>query len=67
MICFACDYAEGAHEAILQRFLETNRESVPGYGEDRFTESAKKIRLACGDLTAEAYPAVPASVRNARL
>ncbi|MBR5446434.1 MAG: low specificity L-threonine aldolase [Clostridia bacterium] len=56
MIYLACDYAEGAHEAILQRFLETNRESVPGYGEDRFTESAKeKIRLACGDPTADVF------------
>jgi len=56
MIYFACDYAEGAHEAILQRFLETNRESTPGYGDDRFSVSAKeKIRLACGDPTADVY------------
>ena len=56
MIYFACDYAEGAHEAILQKFLETNRESTPGYGEDRFCESAKeKIRLACGDPTADVF------------
>lgn len=56
MIYFACDYAEGAHEAILQKFLETNRESTLGYGEDRFCESAKaKIREACGDPTADVF------------
>ena len=56
MIYFACDYAEGAHEAILQKFLETNRESTLGYGEDRFCESAKeKIRQACGDPTADVF------------
>lgn len=56
MIYFACDYAEGTHEAILQKFLETNRESTLGYGEDRFCESAKaKIRQACGDPTADVF------------
>ena len=56
MIYFACDYAEGAHEAILQKFMETNRESTLGYGEDRFCESAKeKIRQACGDPTADVF------------
>ncbi|MGN0251043.1 MAG: threonine aldolase family protein [Oliverpabstia sp.] len=48
MLSFACDYAEGAHEKILQRLLETNREHLPGYGSDHYCESAKeKIRQAC--------------------
>ena len=49
MLSFECDYAEGAHEAILARLMETNRESLPGYGADHYSESAReKIRLACG-------------------
>lgn len=49
MISFECDYAEGAHEQILKRLLETNMEQLPGYGEDHYCQSAKeKIREACG-------------------
>lgn len=48
MLSFACDYAEGAHEKILQRLMETNREHLAGYGSDHYCESAKeKIRKAC--------------------
>ena len=28
MIRFECDYAEGAHERILARMLETNMENI---------------------------------------
>lgn len=56
MLSFACDYAEGAHEKILQRFLETNREQQPGYGEDCYSASAKKkIRQACQCPEAEIF------------
>ena len=49
MLSFASDYTEGAHEKILRRLAETNREQFPGYGTDRLCASAKeKIRLACG-------------------
>ncbi len=48
MLSFASDYLEGAHEAILQRLAETNRETQPGYGEDTYCRSAAdKIREAC--------------------
>ena len=30
MIRFDCDYTEGAHEAIMQRMIETNMEQVSG-------------------------------------
>ena len=54
MFTFESDYTEGAHEAILQRFLETNRVQVSGYGADPFTRSAaEKIRAACEDPRAE--------------
>ena len=33
MLNFGCDYLEGAHEKILARFIETNMEKEPGYGD----------------------------------
>lgn len=54
MVSFECDYIAGAHPEILKRLAETNLESLPGYGFDHYTESAKeKIRAACGLPEAE--------------
>lgn len=48
MISFENDYAEGAHPAILQRFIDTNLTQQSGYGNDCWSDSAaEKIRLAC--------------------
>lgn len=48
MIRFNCDYAEGAHERILQKLLDTNLEQTPGYGEDIYCEQARElIRREC--------------------
>lgn len=56
MLCFENDYSEGAHEKVLKRLIETNMEQLPGYGTDRYSESAKeKIRAACGCPDAEIY------------
>ena len=56
MLSFECDYAEGAHEKIMQRLIETNREQKPGYGVDGCCDRAKdKIRAACGCPEAEVY------------
>lgn len=56
MLSFANDYAEGAHEKILQKLIDTNRESLPGYGSDRYCESARvKIRKACSCEDADIY------------
>lgn len=56
MLSFANDYATGAHEKILQKLIETNRESLPGYGGDRYCESAReKIRAACQCSQAKIY------------
>lgn len=56
MLYFTNDYSEGAHERILQRLLETNMEKLPGYGSDRYCESAKeKIREACKCPQADIY------------
>ena len=54
MLYFASDYMESAHEAILQRFLETAGEHLTGYGSDIYCQSAaEKIRAACGCPDAE--------------
>lgn len=56
MLSFASDYIEGAHEKILQRFVETNMEQLGGYGSDPYCESAKaKIREACNCPEAEIF------------
>lgn len=48
MVSFESDYIAGAHPAILRRLTETNMESLPGYGTDRYCRSAaEKIRDAC--------------------
>jgi threonine aldolase len=42
------DYNNGAHEAVLHHFLETNDERTQSYGDDRFSENARRlIREAC--------------------
>lgn len=56
MLSFESDYNEGAHERILERLAETNREQLPGYGSDRYCVSAKeKIREACGCPEADVW------------
>ena len=54
MVSFESDYTTGAHPEILNRLAETNLESLPGYGSDRYCESAKeKIKKAIGMPDAE--------------
>ena len=49
MLSFECDYNTGAHPMILEALVRTNMEPCPGYGNDKFTESAReKMRAACG-------------------
>ena len=48
MIRFDNDYAEGAHEQILNRLLATNNEQTPGYGMDVHSSNARDyIKKAC--------------------
>ena len=54
MVSFESDYIAGAHPEVLRRLTETNAEPLPGYGSDRYCESAKeKIRNAAGIPDAE--------------
>ena len=66
MLSFENDYSEGAHPKILQRFVETNLEQVPGYGSDPYCDSAKeKIRAACNCPDAEIFFLVGGTQTNA--
>ena len=50
MVRFECDYAEGAHDRILKKLVETNYAQTAGYGDDEYTDKAKKhIKKLCGD------------------
>ena len=56
MVSFESDYIAGAHPDILRRLVETNLESLPGYGADHYSESAKqKIRDCIGLPEAEIF------------
>ena len=56
MLSFVNDYSEGAHELILKRLIETNMEKLSGYGEDKYSSSAKeKIKKACECDSAEVF------------
>ena len=66
MVSFECDYIAGAHPEILKRLAETNMESLPGYGMDHYSESAKeKIKAACGCPEAEVEFLVGGTQTNA--
>lgn len=65
MIEFTCDYAEGAHEQILEKLMATNREQTPGYGEDKYSEEARqKIRELCQNETAAVHLLVGGTQAN---
>ena len=56
MLYFVNDYSEGAHEKVLSRLIETNMESLSGYGTDTYTMQAKeKIKAACGGNVQDVY------------
>ncbi len=56
MLYFESDYTEGAHENVLKALLETNLESLSGYGTDKYCQQAKqKIKEACQCPEAEVF------------
>ncbi len=66
MVSFESDYIAGAHPEVLRRLTESNLESLPGYGSDRYCDSAKeKIRQACGMEGAEVEFLVGGTQTNA--
>ncbi|MBT2571753.1 beta-eliminating lyase-related protein [Planococcus sp. ISL-110] len=68
MIRFENDYAEGAHPHILERLLETNEEQSPGYGMDKYCESARTlIKSACDAPTADVHFLVGGTQTNTTL
>ncbi len=56
MLYFENDYSEGAHPLVLKRLCETNLVSQPGYGEDAYSENARRLlREACRAPEADVY------------
>ena len=52
MFSFECDYLQGCHPKILEALAATNMETQVGYGNDRWSDSAKekiKAAFACPD------------------
>ena len=67
-LAFNCDYLEGAHEKILKRLIDTNREKTVGYGDDPYCAmAAEKIRAACGQPNAGVYFFVGGTPANATI
>ena len=65
-VSFTCDYCEGAHPLILEALQKTNLVQEPGYGDDRFCQSAReRIRAACGRPGAGVYFLVGGTQTNA--
>lgn len=56
MLSFSSDYIAGAHPDVLQRLVDTNLESLTGYGEDIYTKKAiEKIKKEIAMDDAEVY------------
>ena len=56
MLFFECDYNNGAHPAVLERLIDTNKDSQTGYGEDEYTAMASaKIKEFCHAPDAKVY------------
>ena len=47
MIHLESDYNNGAHEAVLRHFMESNAERTQSYGDDRFSEQARTLIREC--------------------
>lgn len=56
MIRFYCDYAEGAHPAVLQKLADTNFVQTEGYGIDPYCQQAKEcIQALCASPEADVH------------
>lgn len=53
MLNFESDYIEGAHPKILERLVQTNMETLSGYGLDNYCSSAKEKILATCKLSSD--------------
>lgn len=56
MIRFESDYLEGGHDSILKKLADTNRLQTPGYGVDKYCETARSLlRRECDAPDAEVH------------
>lgn len=65
---FVSDYMEGCHPLILKRLEVINFDKNPGYGYDRYCESAAdKIRKACGHPEAKIHFTIGGTSTNSTI
>lgn len=56
MLSFESDYNNGTHPKILEKLNSTNSEQLPGYGTDKYCESAiNKIKKICNCPNADVH------------
>lgn len=56
MVSFTSDYIAGAHPKVLERLVETNLETLTGYGTDKYCMAAEeKIKKAFGLPDAQVF------------
>ncbi len=66
MLSFESDYIMGAHPEILKKLIDTNFETMSGYGSDKYCDLAKeKIKQACGNSDADVWFLVGGTQSNA--
>lgn len=66
MLHFDSDYMEGAHPSVMERLMQTNLESTPGYTADDYCDRARTlIKKACGCPDAEVHFLVGGTQTNA--
>lgn len=66
MLSFESDYIKGAHPQILSALYKLNEDPFAGYGEDKFSKSAKqKIAAACSTDAKDIFFLVGGTQTNA--
>ncbi|WP_294567773.1 aminotransferase class I/II-fold pyridoxal phosphate-dependent enzyme [uncultured Succinatimonas sp.] len=66
MLSFESDYIKGAHPQILSALYKLNEDPFAGYGEDKFSKSAKhKIAAACATDAKDIFFLVGGTQTNA--
>lgn len=66
MIYFGSDYMAGAHPEVMEALAATNLLHTPGYGNDKFSEEARRLILhECGITDGEVFFLVGGTQTNA--
>lgn len=65
MLVFNSDYTDGAHPLVLKALVDSNKETLGTYLQDKYCqEAAKKIKKACNKRNAKVYFTVGGTQTN---